>query len=37
MNPFAVVYKIAIWAARSVVLVLVVLFLSMLLMLGGRK
>jgi hypothetical protein len=37
MSPFAAHYKIAIWAARSVALVLAVLFLSMLPMLGGRK
>ena len=37
MSPFTALYKIAIWAARSVALVFAVLFLSMLLMLSGRK
>jgi hypothetical protein len=37
MSPFAALYKIVVWVARSVVLILAVLFLSMLLMLGGRR
>jgi hypothetical protein len=37
VSPFTALFKLVVWAARSAVLILTVLFFSVVLMFGGRK
>jgi len=37
MNPLTALYKVLVWMARSVVLIVVVLFLGVLLRFSGKR